>query len=308
MDKLQKIWDRQAEFQAGTSDDYFSLESKQEYTKEYTLQMMAEMGELLREINYKTHRPDKETLTISNIREEWVDIFKYWLIIGQVWGWSPDEFFDAFEDKSSVVEQRWIQERLLNLKTHKKIIACDLDGVLADYSFSFRDFIQGKTGVAPIEFTDDIFKAYDPVLGAKTVRKLKHEYRESGMKRFMPLCDGAYSFIKHMHIRGYSIVFLTSRPVHKYGRIFSDTLHWLRKNMLWEDGRDAIIFSENKNAEALAQFPNIEFMVEDMLHYANAIAEAGKPCYLIEQPYNKGTKHLNVIRIKTLDEIIKETK
>ena len=302
-DRLKRVWDRQADFQTNINDEIHDLASKQSYTKDYVLQMMAEMGELLREINYKTHRPDKEQLTISNIREEWIDIFKYWLVIGQVWGWSPEEFMEAFNDKSSVVEQRWVQEKLLKLRDHERIIACDLDGVLADYPFSFQKFIHDKTGVEPITFTDDIFKAYEKVLGRKQIRTLKHEYRETGMKREMELCEGAFSFIKKMHSQGYSIVYLTSRPVEQYSRIFSDTLFWLRDNDLWEDGRDAIIFSEKKNMDAISQFPNIEFMVEDMLHYANEISGCGKKCYLIDTDYNQGDMGKNVQRIKTLDEI-----
>jgi uncharacterized HAD superfamily protein len=302
-DRLQQIWDRQADFQTNISDEIYDTDSKQKYTKEYVLQLMAELGELLREINYKAHRPSKEQLTISNIREEWIDIFKYWLVIGQVWGWAPDEFMEAFADKSAVVEQRWVQEKLLKLRDREKIIACDLDGVLADYPYSFMKFIHEETQVEPITFTDDIFRAYEKVLGRKAIRKLKHEYRETGKKRTMELCSGAWSFIKSMHSAGYSIVYLTSRPVKEYSRIFSDTLFWLRENDLWEDGRDAIIFSEKKNQDAISQFPNIEFMVEDMLHYANDISKAGKKCYLIDTDYNQGDMGKNVIRIKTLDEI-----
>jgi len=301
---LDEIWASQRKFNEHfRAVELMNTQDKEKATKDLCLEMISEIDELLRETNFKLHRKRGERITHSNLREEWIDIFKYWLSIGQVWGFSVDNFLSEYERKSAVCEQRYQQEMELDLVNHEKLVALDIDGVLADYPKSFQNFIKDETGVWVDIKSYDLYGEYGAVLGQDKVRELKHQYRESGQKQNIPLCPGANDLCDRIHQAGYNIVFLTSRPVKQYGRIFADTMTWLEKNGLKQPG-DAIIFDEEKNYKATKEFPKLNFMVEDNLAFAGTIAKLGYKVYLIDRIYNQKTDlHPNIERITELEDI-----
>ena len=297
------MWNRQKEFNKNFVDyKNLSIGDKQKFTKDYVLYMHSELSEMLREINYKCHRNEKDIIE-SNVKEEWIDIFKYWLSIGLLWDWNPETFIGEFERKSEVVEQRYIQEKQLDLVNKDRCIAVDIDGVLANYPISFQNFIMKKENVWVDLKGYDLYEQYAGVLGRERMIELKHEYRDSGEKRNIPVCDGAKEFLDHFYDEAYTIILLTSRPYKKYSRIFADTIEWLKKNDL---KYHAIIWDEEKNYEAIKQFPKIEFMVEDHPRFAINIAKLGYRVYLVDRPYNQGVEntHEKIDRVKSVKDII----
>lgn len=302
MKSLKEIWKIQSDFNEmvhGKTKDMNEIEIT-DWTKQMILELFSEVNEFLREINFKRHR--KPTITIkSNMIEEWIDIFKYWLTIGILQGWTPEDFTTEFWRKSEVVAQRFEQEK--NAIVGGKLVALDIDGVLANYPLSFQNFIKEKTGVYVELIGYDLYYEYGEVLGQEKILELKHEYRESGYKRFIPLVDGAAKLCGKLHKQEYHIIFLTSRPVKQYKRIEADTLYWLKENQLMLKG-DSIIFDEEKNYKVIRNFSNIKFMVEDNLIFATNIAKLGYKVYLLDQRYNQtNVLHKNIIRIKQLGEI-----
>lgn len=274
-----------------------------ELTKELMLQLYGECDELLRETAYKSHRKMSAQIIASNLKEEWIDIFKYWLSIGLVWGFDSETLFEEYWRKSKVVEQRYHQEKTLDLVNNNKLVALDVDGVLADYPDSFQKFIKNKTGIWINISTYDLYSEYARIVGHEKMLQLKHEYRETGQKRYIPVIPGATQLCDDIHDLGYNIIFLTSRPVKRYARIFADTIEWLEKNRLKQPG-DAIIFDEDKNYRAVREFPMIRFMVEDNLKFATEIAQLGIPVFLLDKIYNKtDEQHPNIIRVETLEKI-----
>lgn len=302
MGRFEDIWKHQKIFNDNFVKSDLTQEEKEIWTKDYCLWLSSEIHELLGEINYKGHRKYHSLITPSNLIEEWIDIFKYWLSIGLIWGWDVDEFIDEYYRKSSVVEQRFQQEIHARIKPSDKIVMLDLDGVLADYPNSFQNFVKDKTGIW-IELQGyDLFYEYGEVIGRDKIRELKHEYRETGQKLNIPLCDGAVELCNGLHDKKYRIIFLTSRPIKQYSRIFADTLAWLDKNGLKKTG-DVVIFDEEKDYKVLKEFPKLKFMVEDNPKFAMNIAKLGYKVYLIDKKYNQNCEHENVIRINHLKEI-----
>ena len=227
---------------------------------------------------------------------------KYWMCLCQLHGFTPEDIEEEYYRKSNVVVQRHKQEIMDSLKAGEdKIVGVDIDGVLADYPRSFVDFINEELGT---NYTMDMVDSYDiyECLGIPTEVgvKLKDKYRQSGRKRFIPVCEGAKEMLQWMRDQGYKIMLLTARPYDKYKRIFADTMEWLEKNNL---PYDSILFDEDKEERLLKEFgrDKIEFFIDDVVSNTNTISRLGVPCYLITRPYNVGKELAEgVIRIDEL--------
>jgi len=106
---MHKIWSDQKMFNTRYVD--FSrindLKYSQQWAKEYMLCLVSEFTEMLNEMNWKFHRPVKTKLTKKELLEEWIDIFKYWLSIGLLFGFTVDDMKQMYWDKSKVVEERF---------------------------------------------------------------------------------------------------------------------------------------------------------------------------------------------------------
>ena len=73
---------------------------------------------MLRETNWKMGQYTTRAVDRNKLREEWIDIFKYWLGLGNVWGFTIEEMFDEFWRKSAIVDKRY--EKYLSNKTEHK--------------------------------------------------------------------------------------------------------------------------------------------------------------------------------------------
>jgi len=281
----------------------FKNKGKEERTKQFVLEIQEELSELLSEMNYKHHRAKKEIIE-SNIKYEIVDIFKYWLSLALVWIDDPEELIELFERKTQLVYQRYNQEKIANLIEAPKIACVDIDGVLADYPLGFKTFIEAEMNTTlPDPESLDLYYEYGQIIGHEKLRELKHQFRERGYKQLLNVCDGACDFLRRLRAKDYIIILLTARPYHKYKRIWTDTIKWLEDNHLCYDH---IIWAEDKNYEALRQFPNMKFMVEDNHEFANKIGKFGYKSYLITRPWNKQwANNAEIYLVDTFNEILR---
>lgn len=259
--------------------------------------------EVLDETEFKPHRKiTGKKIVRSNLTEELVDVFKYFMCLCQVHGVTAEELTNEYHRKSNVVTQRYYQERVL--KYDGKIVGVDIDGVLADYPRSFVEFVNEQLGTA-YDYRD--IKDYNiaDALGLDTAEatRLKHLYRDSGQKRFIPVIEGARQFLDELKYMGYTVVLLTSRPIDKYKRIFADTQYWLAENRMHYD---AILFDEAKGERLVKEFgkDKVEFFIDDVAGFANGISDAGFRCYLIDKAYNQVALKDKVIRVNNLQDIL----
>jgi len=310
LDVLDKIWKKQKDFTTLVNGVPKTQEEKELLTKEFLLHLNVEAIEILQELNWKMHREKTynqyNPIKISNIREECIDVFKYLLSIMQFWNMTPEKFIEEFYRKSDLVELRYKQEKQLKLITDKNVVGIDLDGCIANYPQSYYDFIFKKIG-KKIE-DDGSYKIYDNVakaLGERKAKLLKHEYRESGQKKFVSCINEPDKITSKLKKLGYKIIILSSRPCKEYPRIAEDTMFWLKNNNI---KYDALFFDENKDEKIIQKFPKLNFMIEDHGDNALKIAKRGYKVFLVDKPYNRGIKHNNVIRVVTLKEIFKYVK
>jgi uncharacterized HAD superfamily protein len=306
MNEFKMMWEDQKRFNEriiGDKDE-MTEEEFQQCNNFYTLALHREVSEVLEETAWKIHRDNSsKTMIKSNICEELVDVLKYWMSLCQLHGFSAEDMIDEYFRKSQVVEQRFYQEKEIDLDG-RKVVGVDIDGVLAQYPKSLIDFVNEQKGTC---FTVDDVTSYDIFsdLGIDFMegKELRHQYRESGKKKFIEAYPEASYFLKKLKQMGYVVVLLTARPYEKYKRIFADTQYWLRSNEL---EYDMILWDENKGERLVKEFgaENIEFFVDDVAKNANDISDMGIKCYLINKAYNE---HIyageNVVRVDDLNEV-----
>jgi uncharacterized HAD superfamily protein len=284
--------------------DQLTDEQRVAITKEYVLHMMSECDEILREMNWKFHRPLGEKVIPSNLLEELIDLFKYWMSTVLVWQYDPREVVAEFHRKSAVVEQRFKQEQMLH-DTDRPIAIIDIDGVLADYPASFVQYVNRQRGVRA-----DYDGTYDNLVAGMSridVVRWKNRYREEGFEgeHVMPTVD-AREFMGQMRALGYFLCVVTARPYATYKRMFADTLQWFTKHDI---PFDAIIFHEDKQTFVLSlidRHKQVKFAVEDHPGQARSIASLEVMTFLLDRPYNLGQEFgiLPVVRATNLQTIV----
>lgn len=102
------IWNKQKEFNSNFFDfNVKDIELQQKLTKNFALHIEDEVHELLQEINWKMDEYKLKEVDRDRLLEEWIDIFKYWLGMGSVWGFGIEDFLNEFWRKSKIVDQRY---------------------------------------------------------------------------------------------------------------------------------------------------------------------------------------------------------
>jgi 5'(3')-deoxyribonucleotidase len=119
----------------------------------------------------------------------------------------------------------------------RPIIAIDIDGTIGRYYQHFHDFAQ--------EYLDQILPAdYDGIgdfgdymgLEKNLYREIKLAYRQGGLKRTMPVYDGASEMTLRIIRAGAELWIATTRPWMRLDNIDPDTKYWLSKNNIYYDG------------------------------------------------------------------------
>ena len=268
MDSSSKLYEIQQEF----TDEFFKTkygltvkdiradnDKLVSWTKEYILSLIKEATELLDEIDWKTHTNKMADGITDNFLEEGVDVMKYLFGLLHIHGFSFDQIEEKFIDKSNVVQAKFEQaialKHLQENQSKYKIAAIDIDGVIADWEKGYINFIWENTMFVPK--STKLAKAEIP---KQLMMETKEKFRLSGKKRDLELIPGAKEFIDWLKDQGYYVILLTARPYKEYSRIYSDTLHWLKKNNIQYD---LIIWNEKKEDFLMKYFPDVKFVIDN---------------------------------------------
>ncbi len=239
-ENLNDLWDLQQKFAEMVCMHFngkslASLEDfeRVEESKEYALQIVGEIPEVLNTFNWKRHRVAKTGFNRAAMMEEFVDLQKFLWGWMQQWSISKGELHNAFVEKSKVVDFRWKQEKGEvhdQLLAATKVAIVDIDGVLNTYPNCFREWVLK-------EYPDEDIRK---ILAAKQERPLvwgewKDEYRRSGAKRRLGVRAYAKDLLFTLQKLDYFVVIATNRPVKTYPSLFYDTMVWLEVNNLKYD-------------------------------------------------------------------------
>lgn len=244
----------------------FTREDRVKWSKEYILSCSKELYEMLDELNWKTHRFLNKEDSMDNFAEEGVDAFKFLLNLFIINGFSADDFYTKFLEKSVVVDIRYEQEKQLQeaINSGRKFVVVDIDGVLNDYPKNVVRYFKylGYDYESIEEFKVNDLKEYN---------KIKHKFRTSGEERNCKLSDEGLDFINSCKENGYGIILLTARPYHKITRLFFDTIYWLKDVNI---DYDFLFFSKDKEDYLINNFNSelVHCVVDDQIDNVNKLS------------------------------------
>mgnify|MGYP001572383819 CR=1 FL=1 len=301
MDSFELVFAHQKAYQRYRNR--FLGEDKIADSKELALLLHSEITDLLDGLGWKPHHLARDKVLLSNVKEGIVDIFKYLLILSNVWGMNTEDIVQEYFRKSSVVEQRWKQDFELNLKS-AKCVCVDIDGVLCDYVATWLRFLQEKN-IAIKEHVPNTLDLSATLYYPNQYPSLKNEFRESGQKANAIIVDGAKELLQFFNAQQYTIVLVSARPAHQYQRIYADTIEWLKKNQLFFD---ALFFEADKRDWVVNNVQNVAFCIEDSPEQVLRLSRLGLFVFVPNREYNKDVSGENIYRVETLYEIIEKVK
>jgi len=278
-DRLRHLWDDQEELNklfrpdGPPTDDV----ARVALVKEMSLHLISEIHSLLNAAGaWKVHRRELTRTNPAAIDIELVDIGKYWMTLCQIFGRTPEDMFQKMMAKSMVVRQRHTEEWVTEV--NRPSVVVDIDNVLGDFVGGFTSWLI-KAGL----ITDD--KALELIqsgvwIDARNLgmtdaaySKIRHAFRTDGGFGCLPLVTGAQAFLEWCRER-WQVILLTSRPIHEYPNIYSDTIMWLDRHRL---PYDRIWWTKDK-ADLLMDrdmLTNVIFAVDDERTYVEHLAGAG---------------------------------
>jgi hypothetical protein len=310
--ELIKIWEDQAAFnllfRQPPSNDFEMAEQAHDFVT-YTT---SELHELLRTLPWKKHRNIPVAVNRGHMRDEVADVFKCIVSLFQIVGQTPETAFEAYWSKTAVVRQRYQEEWVKRLDRPCAVI--DIDQVLCDYISGICDWLHRYSGEAvPGDRLQEIVSqrlyvnALTLGLPEEKWKKLKHEFRVSGGKRYLPVFADAKVFLQALMRRGLQIVLLTSRPVDRYPNIYTDTLLWLERNEL---PYDFIWWAHDKGERVLETGlrEHVRLFADDDVRFIDQISKLGIPSYWVQRGVGDAREHTrqapNVHPVQTLQHVV----
>jgi hypothetical protein len=189
------------------------------------------------------------------------------------------------------------------------VFGIDIDGTLGDYHYHFLRFAAGwlgRTGwPGPTKSRDE------PVVGGwsntsyygecslaeymgiskVTYRKIKLAYRQGGLKRSMPVFEGAANLTRALRAAGGEVWVCTTRPFLQYDVVEPDTREWLRRNGIQYDG---VLSGEHKYRDLVKTVGSLRVVavLDDLPEMLVQAERLGIPVVLMSAPHNSWSKWL----------------
>jgi hypothetical protein len=168
------------------------------------------------------------------------------------------------------------------------IVALDIDGTLGNFHLHFTRFAAqwtGRTMPDPSLNTGGIPLFRWLGMSKSTYRECKLAYRQGGLKRSMPVYDGAADLTRHIRNKGAQVWICTTRPYLRLDNIDPDTRHWLRRNGIQHD---AVLYGEHKYRDLVknAGPDRVIMVVDDLPEMIDQALSLKLHAFIRTQPYN----------------------
>lgn len=174
----------------------------------------------------------------------------------------------------------------------KPVVGLDVDGTLAAYHRHFsafawhwlgHNFNDSEWGWADYDGTVPFHKHLG--VSKAVYRKIKLGYRQSGLKRSMPVFLGASELTAGLRRAGGVVVLCTTRPYLHLSNIEPDLREWLRRNRIQYDD---LILGEHKYRELVRGYgqDNIVGILDDLPEMVQQAESLGLQPILRSAPHN----------------------
>ena len=248
MKTLEQLFQIQDQFsELFQKKDDLSLEDRERLTQEFALALHSEVSSLITEINFKNHHQDRKQVVENSILFEGVDVFRYLLAILNLWGFSAEDFSQAFDDKENYLQVKYVKNA--QKWQGQPVILVDADDVIVEFRKGYSEYLNRMEGIdvdvnsKEYYFTNGIPKdLYNP-------EQLFQDFIDQRHLRDLEPIRDTIEAINDLYDQGYWIQILTARPDWNKTCQY-DTYSWLAKSGL--------------------KFHKIDFSPEKMIWTANS--------------------------------------
>jgi hypothetical protein len=262
--------------------------------KDFVLGISKQNVSLLESFNWSDHILERIEDS-HNSKVQLIDITKYVIGLFILLGGKEKDFFEMFENKSKELDNRWSQ-LFSNMTENTSVVIFDIDGVIADYSTHYQNFLEDVCGLKKVNVKRKSYSFYETYgITRQEEEQFNNNFVQVGGFKDIPVFDGVVDTIKKLKSFGYKIILVTARPNWIFKRIAADTQHWLKKN---DVPYDLLFWNKDKSDVIINNiFPaNIKCMVEDRDKHALEVSHIGVDVLLLDKSYNKGISDTDRIK------------
>ena len=285
MKSLDKLFEIQKQFsELFRPKEELSVQERERLTQEFALALHSEVSAIVREINFKSHEQKRKQIVENSILFEAVDVFRYLLAILNLWGFSAEDFAQAFDDKENYLQVKYVKNA--QKWQGQPVILVDADDVIVEFRKGYSEYLNAMEGIdvdvnsKEYYFTNGIPKdLYNP-------EQLFQDFIDQRRLRDLESITPTIQAINDLYDQGYWIQILTARPDWNKTCQY-DTYTWLENSGLKFHKID---FSPEKmiwaaNSEYYDQ-GSIVCAIDDSAKHAMEYAKHGIKVAAPIQPYN----------------------
>jgi uncharacterized HAD superfamily protein len=287
---LKQLWELQDQ-----NDDFWidrlQFQSDPEYRNIIITQRIADLHEEITELKNTFHLSEHKLHQYNEDRYnslvQIIDATKYLMGLASLLKFKPDEFVQAFIDKSRSLQNRW-EQRQVDMSHNTQVICIDIDGVLADFETGYVNWIENTKGLKPVDQDARTMYSFHSRYGitkAKDEELISEWIKGRGFYSLSPYPDAQVA-VNELKQAGYKIVLITARPAKQHNVIYPDTELWLHKNgieydlLLWDKDKSNAVTNHVYPASVVA-------FIEDRDKHAIELAHIGIKVLLIDRSYNQ---------------------
>lgn len=269
-----QVWTDQIEQQELWHDwGKLALEEKERLIKELLLGSHEELAELQRYADQSRYHllRRNQSLDLRTLAEHGVDVFKYLVALLALCDVKSSHFAEALIDKTRIVRDKWEWETAE--LSGVEVLACDLDGCVADWGAGFSEWCS-ENGV----------QAEVGKLDRRDLEPMKDAFHEGGGFAGLNTVYGAAAVLNDWKRQkdGRRVIFITARPYKRFRRIYADTIGWLERTGI---EYQHVLF-EREKADAIRSLApaRVVAFIEDRGKHALEVAATGTP--VLKLPYD----------------------
>jgi len=292
--RLDEAFQRQRQY----SDLFFNTEflsthEKEEITKTFMLSLHAEASDLVSSINLKNHRRQEVVVDKNKILYKSVDLFRYMIATMNLWGFTPQEFVDACNDKDLFLHCR---HRLTDIpRGDRPVVIFDVDDVIAHFRDEFSSFLQDRYGIVSDPEDKQYYNTAEMAkIGLESDSAFSSFISDGGFKR-LKCAENVLTAMKTLRERGVWIQLLTARPQSNL-KCYYDTFQWLETHSVPYDG---IAFSPEKylwlTGQDFFSAKKLLCAIDDSSKHASEYAKHGVRTIVPAMSYNAEISNMDLI-------------